>query len=179
MAVLIEGISVVVRVDAIVACHEGGISRFLSEIPNPTLCADGKLARIGFMTPDDTESYVRHLEGRGLQYVDGGAAVDIVVVDQREGPRANCSWVNFGHTDWKGDPNCVVALCSFAGGESSAQTDKLVVPKGWSFENSLSSTHTFVESGNIPPNLSFIRNEGGLDIYWDGDNNRELYVSRS
>jgi hypothetical protein len=49
MAVLIEGLSVVVRCASIEAKHPGGHTAFACEVPNGTLCADGELARVGFM----------------------------------------------------------------------------------------------------------------------------------
>lgn len=53
MAVLIEAISVVVRKDAIEKRFPGGWDSFLDEIPNNTLCTDGELVRVGFMSPQD------------------------------------------------------------------------------------------------------------------------------
>lgn len=51
MAVLVEGISAVIRRKAIDAKLAGGWPRFVAEVPNATLCADDNLARVGFMSP--------------------------------------------------------------------------------------------------------------------------------
>ena len=50
-------------------------------MPTRTLCADGSLARVGFMSPADTKIYVDGLEQKGLTYLRDGKAVDLVVVD--------------------------------------------------------------------------------------------------
>jgi hypothetical protein len=91
MAVLIEAISVVVRVDRIVGKLRGGIEAFKRIVPNENFCADGELARVGFMAPNDVKAFVAELEAGGLQYLDDKRqAIDISVVDQRNGPTAEC-----------------------------------------------------------------------------------------
>ncbi len=61
MAVLVEAISVVVRIDAIRKKLIGGWSRFEKLVPNPTLCSDGELARVGFLGPDETKAFIDEL----------------------------------------------------------------------------------------------------------------------
>jgi hypothetical protein len=69
MAVLVEGISVIVRRDAIGQRHADGWPGFLNTVPNETLCADDELARVGFMTPTEVEAYIHRLETRGLRFL--------------------------------------------------------------------------------------------------------------
>ena len=45
MAVLVEGISVIVRRDAIEEKIRGGLSAFLATVPNGTCCMDADLVR--------------------------------------------------------------------------------------------------------------------------------------
>ncbi len=59
MAVLVEGISLVVRLEALQEKIPGGWEAFRSSVPNSTLCADGEVARVGFMSPADVEAFVR------------------------------------------------------------------------------------------------------------------------
>ena len=47
MAVLAEGISVIVRLDAIARLMDDDWARFLGVVPNQTLCCDNELARVG------------------------------------------------------------------------------------------------------------------------------------
>ncbi len=53
MAVLIEGISVVVPVDVLEEKYPGGLDAYANDCPNQTFCCDGELTRVGFMTPVD------------------------------------------------------------------------------------------------------------------------------
>jgi len=58
MAVLVEAISVIVRVDSINKKFPGGWIGFKDHVPNQTLCADNELARVGFMTSEDVKNFV-------------------------------------------------------------------------------------------------------------------------
>ena len=51
MAVLVEAISVVVRLDAIDRLFAGGRTAMDKLIPNGTYCEDGELMRVGFLSP--------------------------------------------------------------------------------------------------------------------------------
>jgi hypothetical protein len=132
MSVLVEAISVIVRVDAIHEKFPGGWIGFKDLIPNQTLCSDNELARVGFMTPEDAKNFVNWLESAGLIYHDGGKAKDLVVVDQLRGPMVSCDWVEFGHVGG----NERVAACRLTGSMQAV----LMRPEGWSFEGSLSQT---------------------------------------
>ena len=70
MAVLIEAISVVVRVSSIARLYEGGARAFAADVPNNSLCADGELVRVGFMSPADAQAYVEQLERCNLKYLE-------------------------------------------------------------------------------------------------------------
>ena len=61
MAVLVEGISVLIRKDAVRNKMIGGEDRLRLLIPNATYCDDGELARVGFMTPTDVRAFVEEL----------------------------------------------------------------------------------------------------------------------
>lgn len=175
MAVLIEGVSVVVRAEAIRAKHAGGPEAFGAGAPTPaTLCADGELARAGFATPDDARAYVESLELQGLRYVENGKAVDLVVVDQRTGLRAPCDWAAFGHTAWQGDPQQVIAICY----AQPTAVEHVTVPNGWRFAGSLSAGHCFVETEKLPETMTLVRHERGVDVYAD-QSGKEFYVERT
>ena len=90
MAVLIEGISVVIKTAVIVERYPKSWGGFREDVPNQTLCAHGELLRIGFLTPGDTREYIEQLGQYGIQYIVKGQAKDLVVVDQRGGMGAPC-----------------------------------------------------------------------------------------
>jgi hypothetical protein len=171
MAVLVEGISVVVRLDAIAQKVPGGWNAFKERVPNQTLCADNELARVGFMTPDDVKSFVSSLQGLGLIYREGDAALDMVVVDQLIGPLVPCVWIEYGHT---GDKERVAAR-RLAG---SSQT-VLMRPEGWKYEGSLSQTHGFVPTGAEGKSVKFLRKEDGVDVYLNLLTGTEMFVGRT
>ena len=175
MAVLIEGISVVVRASAVMTKYEGGSAAFVREVPNRSFCADGELARVGFMVPDDVKTYVSHLESRGLTYVNDREAVDLVVVDQRTGLCVACSWAAFGSTLWNNNPAWPIVVCC----AEPTRVKHTVVPDGWAFEMSLSAQHRFVRSDAIPPSLKFLRREQDLEVYYDEKLGKEIYAARS
>ena len=68
MAVLCEGISVIVRRDSIDQNFKGGWAGLLETVPNSTMCTDGELVRVGFLSPADVANYIHELEDLGLQF---------------------------------------------------------------------------------------------------------------
>ena len=68
MGVLIEDISVVVKRSAIDQLCRGGWAGFLAAVPNSTLCADNHLARVGFLSPRETEAFVPRAAHSGLMW---------------------------------------------------------------------------------------------------------------
>ncbi len=174
MAVPIEAISVVIRAEALLAAFDEDWEAFVAVAPNRTLCADGELVRVGFMTPDDVQAFVALLEGRGLVYVRDGRAVDLNVVDQQRGPMTPCDWLECGHMhDREKQQN--VAACRLIGGEA----EELVVPPGWDYAHSLSRSFGFVPDGSEDRSLRFLRHENGMDVYLNLLTGEEVYVARS
>ena len=184
MAVLVEAISVIVRRDAITARFSGGWRQVLAIVPNSTLCADEDLARVGLMSPPDTEAFVRRLENRGLNFVLDGKAVDIAVVDQMRGPTRPAEWLEFARLSFGGTENKVAACWLFegpriaAGIHLSAKGMALATPDGWTYDDSLSANFKFVENSEMQEQLKFLRHENGTDVYLDRSTGKEVYVGR-
>lgn len=174
MAVLIEAISVVIRADAIQNKFPGGWEGFNHIAPNQTLCADNEIVRVGFMSPQDVESFVNRLQNHGLEFLRAGEAIDIAVADQMRGLTSQCSWLEFGHVDI-GAKGQRVAACRLIG----SQVMEVVTPPGWEFEGSLSSTYGFVPSEHVEKEMKFLRHENGLDVYLNRLTGKEVYVGRT
>jgi hypothetical protein len=172
MAVIVEGISVIVRRDSVDSAYPGGWKAFVADCPNGTLCADPDLARIGFMTPTDVEAFVDRLEGAGLVFKREAGAVDLAVVDQQRGPTTSCNWLEWGHVEINGHR---VAACRLIG---SAER-KLATPEGWCFEESLSASYGFIPSGAEDKGLVFLRREPGLDVFLSRLTGKEVYIGRT
>ncbi len=174
MAVLIEAISVVIRADALLKSFDGGWEGFKDIVPNQTLCADNELVRVGFMTPDDVESFIKKLEKNGLKFLCDEKSIDIAVVDQMRGPTKKCDWLEFGHINMSKSGH-KIAACWLAGSE----LEQVVIPPDWVYEESLSSSYSFVPSEHIDKGLKFLRHENGLDVYFNPLTGKEIYVGRT
>jgi hypothetical protein len=181
VAVLVEGISVVVRRDSIDRSFDGGWMGFISGVPNSTLCTDGQLARIGFMDPKDVERFVAHLQRGGLQFLSQGKCIDIAVVDQQRGSTMSCDWLELARTPF-GKEGKRVAICWLfdgprvaAGLHLSESSLDLAVPKGWSYEGSLSERFKFVPAEDLQSRLIYLRTEKGVDVFLDTSTGREVY----
>ncbi len=175
MAVLVEGISVIIRADALDGRFPGGWKAFRESAPNQTFCADGELVRVGFMSPADVEAFVRALSKHDISYVFEGKARDLVVVDQMRGPMVACDWIEFGHVSLDGNPDRRVAACQRVGSSSR----QVVMPEGWSFETSLSTSYGLVPTEHADGSLRFLRHEDGIDVYLNELTGKEVFVGRT
>ena len=172
--VLAEAISVIVRVKRITNKLAGGWDGFLRLVPNQTLCSDDELARVGFMTPQDIRTFIDALEARGLRFVENGRAVDLCVVDQRQGPTCECDWLEFRYlTVFEG--NYTIAVCRLA----SSHQSRVAIPAGWQYEGSLSQRAGFVPNEEVASRLHFLRHEKEMDVYLDHATGKEMFVGRT
>ena len=167
MAVLAEGISVIVRRDAIDTKYPGGWKVYVDAAPSETLCHDDKLARIGFTTPHAAEAFIARVTANGLTYLVDGEAQDIAVVDQQHGPMTTCGWLEFAKLPF-GEAGGQVSACWFFGSPRIAagvyfpnKSLELSTPPGWRFEGSLSHRYTFVPMEDSEDKSEFFQNEDG------------------
>ena len=175
MAVLAEGISVVIRADRLLQLFENDWDAFKAIVPNQTLCADNELVRVGFMVAADVKAFVDGLAAHGLIYVAEGAAQDLAVVDQMRGPLVRCDWIEFGQIELDGDPKQRVAACRLVGSTQSV----VITPEGWSFEKSLSSSFGFVPNEQDGKSLTFLRHQDGMDVYHNRLTGKEVFIGRT
>lgn len=175
MAVLVEGISVIIRCDRLLAAFGGDWEAVKSIVPNKTLCADNELVRVGFMVPADVKDFIARLAGHGLAYLADGAAQDLVVVDQMRGPLARCGWIEFGQVNLGGDPKERVAASRLVGSTQMV----VITPEGWTFEKSLSSSFGFVPNEYIDKSLTFVGNRDRLDVYLNRLTGKEVFIGRT
>ena len=145
MAVLIEGISVVVRYDAIDRRFAGGRRQFLEAVPSQTFCADDDLARVGFMLPANADAFARMLEEGGLTSPRDGHAVDYAVVEQLRGATTPAEWLEYGRVPFDGSGSEVAVCWLCEGSSATAGLQKpespmqIATPEGWTYEHSLSA----------------------------------------
>ncbi|QYU69108.1 hypothetical protein J4558_02890 [Leptolyngbya sp. 15MV] len=173
MAVLIEGISVVIRADAILRAF-GEFERFKAVVPNNTLCADSELARVGFMHPSDVRDFIVRLEQFGLRFLVDSNAIDMVVIDQQKGLAARCDWVECGQINWGGDPSKRVAGARLI----DSKVGQIVTPNGWTFEESLSSSFGFIPTAS-EAHIELIEDRDSLQTFRSSLTTKPLYVGRT
>lgn len=185
MAVLVEGISVIARRDAISSLYPKGWDAFVRAVPNETLCYDAKIARVGFMAPQDVQAFVSHLTEHGLTFLAENEAQDIAVVDQHSGPTTRCEWLEFAKIPFSSDGG-TVAACWFcespriaAGVHFPDTSVTLHTPDGWTFEGSLSHRCGFIPNAQAASQLVFLRNANGVSVYVDQATGKEIYVGRT
>jgi len=175
MAVLVEGISVIVRAGAIVHKHAGGWEAFVADCPDASLCADGELVRVGFMDPRDAKQFVATLTEKGLTYRADGEAVDLVIADQQRGLSAPCKWADLGSVPAPDHESESVVACQLAGSDP----DALMTPEDWSYEESLSARFGQTETDSTAERLEFLHHEDGTDVYRDTETGEEVSVDRT
>ena len=176
MPVLVEAISVIVRTAAIHAKYAGGWTTFLLDVPNQTLCFDDDLVRVGFMSPVDVKHYANALAAKGLKVADGKCtdAVDFVVIDQREGPTAQCDWAEFYRLTVL-ELGGTISVCRLRGNQSH----RVALPENWNYNSSLSRKHEFVPNEKMQDQLRFLRRDGELDVYLNIETGSEVFIGRA
>lgn len=174
MSVLIEAHSIIVRCDAVYDSHTGGWELFEAEVPNGTFCSDGEVARVGFMAPADARTYLGHLIGRGLRFLEDGKAVDVAAVFQLDGLTVPCDWLDFyrfSSAHFGGS----VACCKLHDSLGTA----LATPARWKYEGSLSQTFGIFPDPKNNPGVKFLRHENGMEVYYDMLAEKEVFVGRT
>jgi hypothetical protein len=175
MALLAEGISVVIKRVAINKKYPGGWYGFVKDVPNETLCNDDNIARVGFMTPLDVRNYIECLEGYGFQHMVNDDATDMVVVDQLRGLCGKCNWLEVIYFFIDDDRKKKVTACQIVGDDSR----DMYSPDGWDFESSLSNQYAFVPCVQEDKSVKYLGHENGLDVYLNVLTGESVYMGRS
>jgi len=133
MTVLVEGVSVIIKLDAIERAIPDGFEGFRQYIPNYAWCKDSYIIRQAFLSKEDAKEFTDKLESLGLVHMGTEGAQDFVLADQMYGVANRCNWLEFGHVNLDNDIEKKVAACRLRG----TKTEGIVTPEGWKFENSL------------------------------------------
>jgi len=134
MAVLVEGVCLLLRCDAVSAHYPGGVPALAAECTAVLVCADEDLMALTFDDSDAAEDYLAELEQYGLRYLVQDMAADAVLADPHIGPVSPCGWVDYAQVVVEGNPRQRVAACAMPGSD----VDTLRVPRGWTFTGSRS-----------------------------------------
>ena len=152
MAVLVEGLSVVVRNEALQRKFQGGSSRFQDGLSNESICFDNELTCVHLRSLDEVGGFIGWCESMGLAFAQGGESVDIVVIDQRQGPTLKCNWIAHSVLEVNdGEAKCMARICWFSSDYHPSSGTRvpslkfdIAMPVGWRVSNSLSASHVFV-----------------------------------
>jgi tetratricopeptide (TPR) repeat protein len=171
MAVLVEALSVIARRNRLDAIYPGGSAQYVADCPNSTACADAHLVRIGFMDPSEARAHIERMKRLGFIHLDeDGAAQEVLVIDQVQGPLSPCSWIEVGHVTVDGNS---LAVARLAGDESLT----LFTPPGWTYAQSLTKSNRFVPQRNATDELKFLRKQDGLYAYFDCHSGQKFFTS--
>lgn len=168
MSILVEAITVIFRnatADSLIA---GGADEVRRNAPNKTFRSDGLLSAIGFMTPEDTERFVNSLKQVGFIFFEDGRCVDIAVCDQHRGFTESCDWLGT-EQDHQG-----VRFSWLLGHE----VGQMAVQDGWTMDDSLYSTGSFLADDAPDDHMEFLRTDNGLNVYLNKKTGKEVYVGR-
>lgn len=174
MAVLIEAISVVIRIETIADKYPGGVEQYINDCPNRTLCMDDEIVRVGFMSSVDAQDYVGSLHRLGLRCLEDDDFDEIAVVDQDDGIIRPCEWLRFAKVViFEGDLR--ISICQVNGSEMHS----IAFPAGWNYEHSLSKRTMVIDSENGDSRMVFLRHENGLDCFQDRLTGEKVWVGRT
>jgi hypothetical protein len=134
MAVLVEGVCLLLRCEAVARLYPGGVNALAEACTAEAVCADDDLMALTFDDSDAAEDYLAELEEYGFRHLVNDMAMDAVLADPHLGPVSPCGWAEYGQATVDSDPSKRVALCAMPGTDLEA----LCVPKGWRFRGSRS-----------------------------------------
>src|SRR5262249_40196127 len=120
--------------------------------------------RVGFMARDDADGFVDLLAEKGLTPYQKGAAKDVALLSQENGPLVSCDWLKLGR---RGE----VVVAWLAG----AAPGDLHAPPGWSANRSLRQ----MSPEEMKQGLEFVRSDDRVDVYRDKTTGQEYYVGRT
>lgn len=144
MAVLIEGVCLLLRCEAVERHYPGGVTALAEECPAAGACADDDLVALTFDDSDAAEDYLAELESYGLRHLVDDMAVDAVLADPHLGPVSPCGWVEYGQVVIGADARQRVAVGALPGTDPGT----LNVPTGWRFAGSRSEALALHELGD-------------------------------
>jgi tetratricopeptide (TPR) repeat protein len=165
MAVALNAISIIARLDAVSRSFPGGREAFLLNIPNSMFCSDEDLIVSSFMVETDAREFMQELRRLGLTcYPETDSTVVLVNAFQFE--RAELpEWLEIGKYQ-----NAVI------GWLAGAEIKTIHGPPDWDPED---DTLQFATVEEAAKRLEFLRRDGSVEVYRDRQTGQELYTART
>ncbi|MCC7547953.1 MAG: hypothetical protein IT532_09315 [Burkholderiales bacterium] len=163
MSVLAEALSVLVENRILTQRYPGGVEGFARDCPSAGFCSDGRISRVGFLSPRDTRFFLGVLEACGLHCGGESRVPEVAIVDQNVGLLHPCLWLESGHAQG-------IPLCWHA----AHRPGRLVIPRAWS--NKQSEAFEPLPDVPFPRLMRFLRTEDRLDWYQNRRTGELVYV---
>ena len=167
MSVLVEAITLVIPLEVIERCFEGGLETYRRIVPNQTLRSDKLLTAFSLTTPQDVALFIEKLESLGMVFIEEGESVDMVVVDQHTGPTTPCPWLDFASND-EGPASCW---------KKGTEPGELEAYPNWSYENSLGSAFEYIETKELNEDWELVRQTELGSVFRHKESGEEALLS--
>lgn len=183
MAILIEGITVIVRRPAVEERYAGGLEAFAAAAPTPLVCLDDDLIAVAFMDPGEAEEYCTGLAEAGIRFGDEERPPEVAIADQFHGLLTETDWIELARVDFDEEGHEITVAWFHEGEEHTGDLPgpgeelEVAVPEGWSYETSMSALARFVPEEEMAARLEFVRHDAdGCDVYRDRATGEELHL---
>jgi tetratricopeptide repeat protein len=168
MGVLIEGFNVLIRNATVEERLPGGMREYQESCPNGTFCTDGEICRVGFMTSRDAHEYLVELKQQGFVMPDRGGSPDVAIIDEVEGLRFPCDWLELRRVSLGKHGSAQVAWTL------GTPLTKLVAPPGWKPGQTVMR-----RLEDVRERCEFLGTTDGVDVYRDRETGETFYVGRT
>ncbi len=161
MPVSIQGFSVLARNASIDQRYPGGVNAFRRDCPNGTFCTDGRIVRVGFLTLEDVQTFLRELSKLGLTTGSRDEPGEVAVTSAADGAISDCAWLQVGA--FGGLP-----VARLVGDESH----ELFVP-----ESDFNAGLMHIDSKVLAESYDFLEvDESGVEVYRHRETGRLVYT---
>jgi len=127
MAVVVDGICVIVRNRTLAQIFPGGLDAYALEAARATYCADDSINRVAFRTKAEAHHHVSRLVSAGLSGP-SSASPDVVIATGSRGQLAPCDWLELTERSFsKNGQQHTATVASLRG----APATDVVAPDNW------------------------------------------------
>lgn len=167
MAVIVEGLSILLRCRSVTQQYKGGLQAFMISMQEGRLCADSELVAIGLDSSEQVDSCILQLTRKGLR-----EGADMVVADQIYGLSTPCDWLTLQRIYWNQLPGQPIMVAMV----SNSQFEGVATPEHWEYAQSLSKKVRYLDGTALPQQVTYIRTENGMDVLRENASGDMLYV---
>ena len=161
MAVIIEAFSIIIRNSTIETKFPGGLDGYKKACPNTSLCTDGELCRVGFMTEVEISNYLKFLSENGISICDKNRRTQIAYVDHDGSLKWECDWIQV--VEIEGNLSSIL---------TGTKVNKLVAPVGWKPGSSMIKLNT----DDIEREYEYLGIENNVHVFKNKKSGEKFYM---